>query len=209
MFNLSTAVGFFGIHYTDNLNHWMGWNIRVDYSKSLENNKKFVFDHFNVFDYYSSTYFSSRVDNLILDFDFESLKLSKLVNERSNNVLSRNMRFKEVMRLILDSKKIYDIVILSRFDLKFFHNITDLNINLDKVNVVCKNKCGDIHDLADDNFYIIPYSIFKHFYDKIDSIEIERSSHEYNRYVDMHYMQEKAMYSHEYTTFTVNRLPII
>lgn len=208
MLNLNTAVGFFGIHYIDNLNHWMGWNTRVDYSKSLENNKKFIFDHFNISDYYSSTYFSSKVQNLINHFNFENLKLNKLINERNKNVVLRNNRFNEVIKMILDSKKIYDLVILMRYDLIFFHNIIDLNINLEKVNVVCKNKCGDIHDLADDNFYIIPYNLLESFHKKINSLEVHESSHEYNRYIDMHYMSDAALYSHEYTAFKINRLPV-
>lgn len=208
MFGLKTAIGFFGIHYTENLNHWMGWNSHIDYSKSIENNKTFVLDNFNIVDYYSSTYFSSKIDQLIKDFPFKSLKLNTLINERGVNLISKNKRFKETIELILETNIEYEIVVLMRYDMIFLQNIKDLSINNEKVNVLCKNKCGNIHDLADDSFYIISYNKLSEFYETINKLDINRSSHEYNRHVDMHYMIDKAFYTHEYPIYTVNRLPL-
>jgi hypothetical protein len=32
---MKVAVGLFGIHYIDNLNHWIGWKHGVDYRKTF------------------------------------------------------------------------------------------------------------------------------------------------------------------------------
>jgi hypothetical protein len=205
---LNTAIGLFGIHYVGNLNHWMGWNHTVDYFHCLENNKKTIFNHYNS-SFYSSTYFSEKINQLIEDYKFKGLRLKPINNKRENNVHSKNTSVKETIKLILEDNTEYDVVILMRYDIIFHQNIIDLNINYDKINMLCQNKCGDIHDLCDDNFYLIPFNKLKEFYNIIDNIDINISSHEYNKYIkDINYMVEGQYYSHEYPMCHIARIPL-
>ena len=73
------AVGLFGIHYISCLNHWMGWKHGVDYSQCYLNNKENIFEKFDT-TFYSSTYFSDKIENLIFDYKFRLLKLRLIDN---------------------------------------------------------------------------------------------------------------------------------
>lgn len=206
MFN--TAIGLFGIHYIKNLNHWMGWNHTVDYSQCIDNNKNTVFNHYSA-SFYSSTYFSEKINELIEDYKFKCLKLKHVDNKRQSNYRSKNICVKETIKLILEDNIKYDIVILMRYDMIFHQNIIDLNINYDKINILCQNKCGSIHDLCDDSFYLMPFNKLQEFYDTINKIDVNKSSHEYNRYLtDINYMVEGQYYSHEYPMYHVSRIPL-
>ena len=91
----------------------------------------------------------------------------------------------------------------------FHQNIIDLNINYDKINMLCQNKCGGRHDLCDDNFYLMSFNKLKEFYNIIDNIDISVSSHEYNKYIkDINYMVEGQYYSHEYPMCHIARIPL-
>jgi hypothetical protein len=205
---LNTAIGLFGIHYVANLNHWMGWNHTVDYSHCLENNQRTVFNHYNS-SFYSSTYFSEKVNNLIEDFNFKHLKLKHIVNKKEANYRSKNTSVKETVKLILEDNINYDVVILMRYDMIFHQDITDLNIDYKKINMLCQNKCGYVHDFCDDSFYLMPFNKLQYFYDTIDKIDVNRSSHEYNRYIeDINYMVEGQYYSHEYPMCHISRIPL-
>jgi hypothetical protein len=205
---LNTAIGLFGIHYVANLNHWMGWNHTVDYSHCLENNQRTVFNHYNS-SFYSSTYFSEKVNNLIEDFNFKHLKLKHIVNKKEANYRSKNTSVKETVKLILEDNINYDVVILMRYDMIFHQDITDLNIDYKKINMLCQNKCGYVHDFCDDSFYLMPFNKLQYFYDTIDKIDINKSSHEYNRYIeDINYMVDGQYYSNEYPMYHVLRVPL-
>jgi hypothetical protein len=205
---LNTAIGLFGIHYVKNLNHWMGWNHTVDYTHCLENNKETVFNHYNP-SFYSSTYFSEKINELIKDYKFKSLKLKHINNKREDNFRSKNTSVKETIKLILEDNINYDVVILMRYDMIFHQNIVDLNIDYKKINMLCQNKCGAVHDLCDDSFYLIPFNKLQEFYNTIDDIDINKSSHEYNRHIkDINYMVEGQYYSHEYSMYHIARIPL-
>ena len=205
---LNTAIGLFGIHYVANLNHWMGWNHTVDYSHCLENNQKTVFNHYNS-SFYSSTYFSEKINNLIEDFNFKHLKLKHIVNKKEANYRSKNTSVKETVKLILEDNINYDVIILMRYDMIFHQDITDLNIDYKKINMLCQNKCGYVHDFCDDSFYLMPLNKLQYFYDTIDKIDINKSSHEYNRYIeDINYMVDGQYYSNEYPMYHVLRVPL-
>ena len=205
---LNTAIGLFGIHYVKNLNHWMGWNHMVDYSQCINNNKNTVFNHYNS-SFYSSTYFSEKINELIEDYKFKCLKLKHIDNGRGNNVRSKNISVRETIKLILEDNIKYDVVILMRYDTIFHQNIIDLNIDYNKINMLCQNKCGEIHDLCDDSFYLMPFNKLQEFYDTINKIDINKSSHEYNRYLtDINYMVEGQYYSHEYPMYHILRVPL-
>jgi hypothetical protein len=205
---LNTAIGLFGIHYVENLNHWMGWNHAVDYSHCIKNNQETVFNHYNT-TFYSHTYFSKKINELVEDYKFKSLKLKPISNERSDNYRSKNISVKETIKLILEDNVEYDVVILMRYDMIFHQNLIDLNIDYNKVNMLCLNKCGSIHDLCDDSFYLLPFSKLQEFYDTIDKIDVNASSHAYNKHIeDINYMVDGAYYTHEYPMYHVLRTPL-
>ena len=167
------AVGLFGIHYCESFNHWMGWVHNIDYSKTIENNKNKIYQYYDV-DYYTSTYYSNVLDTLITNYNFEAIKLKNISNIKEAdiklNYVKRNKIFKETLELIIASNKIYDYVILTRYDCMFLQTIDNLNIKNNKINFLCKSKCGNESGFADDNFYIIPYRKLEYFYKIISNI---------------------------------------
>jgi len=203
------AVGLFGIHYTENLNHWMGWKVEVNYKDCYKNNKEFLYDGIEAY-FYSSTYFSSHLEQLILDYNFKSLKLETINNkfekDTKKGFVKRNKRFKETIKLILDDNAEYDYVILTRYDIWLKQNLSEFDIDYSKVNVICGAKWGDDDTIIDDNFYFLPYSKLQEFYNAIDLIDEEICAHEYNKYIsDIHRMIDDNFYSHDIPAYTLHR----
>jgi hypothetical protein len=52
------ALILFGISYEKNLNHWTGANYIIDFRKSFENYKKYIYNYFNNLGYEIDTYWS-------------------------------------------------------------------------------------------------------------------------------------------------------
>jgi hypothetical protein len=203
------AVGLFGIHHTETLNHWMGWKVQVNYKDCYKNNREFLYDGIETH-FYSSTYFSSHLEQLILDYNFKSLKLETINNKFEKDIkkgfVKRNKRFKETIKLILDDNSEYDYVILTRYDIWLKQNLFELDIDYSKVNVICGAKWGDDDTIIDDNFYFLPYSKLQEFYNSIDLIDEEICAHEYNKYIsDIHRMIDDNFYSHDIPAYTLHR----
>jgi hypothetical protein len=206
---MKVAVGLFGIHYIEELNHWMNCKLRVDYKDGYENNKKLLYNTIDV-DFYSSTYFSEKLNHLIKDYKFTVLKLQHIENiledDINNNWKKRNKRFKETIKLILDDNAKYDYVILTRYDIWLKQNLFELNIDYSKVNVICGAKWGDDDTIIDDNFYFLPYFKLQEFYNAIDLIDEKICAHKYNKYIsNIHRMIDANFYSHEIPVYTLHR----
>ena len=206
---MNVAVGLFGIHYINQLNHWMGWNIDMDYKNCYENNKNLLYNNLNC-EFYSSTYFSEKINELLNDYKFNSIKLQHIDNkveiDVGNNWSKRNKRFKETIKLILESNIKYEYVILTRYDIFFNQNPFQLNVDYSKINVICKAKCGNNDGIIDDNFYFMPYNKLKEFYNQINLIDEKICAHEYNSYIDnIHYLIDGKYYSHEIPTYLLLR----
>jgi hypothetical protein len=208
--NKQIAVGLFGIHYQEDMQHWMGWIAQVDYKSVWENNKKILFDNF-IPSFFSATYFSPMVDTLLKDFNFDAIKLKKITNIKQINLtdafIIRNTIFLNTMRLIIESNKFYDYVLLTRYDLHFKEPILNY-LKLEKINLICRTKWGSDEDLVDDNFYFMPFDKFKMFYNTINSIPITETSHRYHKYFnaeDMSYLVEGKFYSHEIPIYFIKR----
>jgi hypothetical protein len=211
------AVGLFGIHYIEGLNHWCNWITTVDYSKTYINNKQYLYDDFesggNILDFYSATYTSSKLEDLKQDYKFRSLSIHAINNTVSNNwtesFIKRNRIFKRTVELILDSNiKDYDFVILTRYDMDFKLPVISLNMAFDKINLFYQAKWGDNQNLCDDNFYFMPYSKLQYFYDQISKIDESICGHEYHLYFkpgDLHYMVSGAYFSHESPVYQIYR----
>jgi len=127
--DMKIAIGLFGIHYQKQLIHWMpDWLLDIDYKNVLDNNKKYLYRN-NDITFYSSTYFTEKLPELINDFKFKKLQLNQMQNEKNeiiqNRWIKRNKRFKETIKLILDDGVEYEYAIIQRFDLFFKKSVFD------------------------------------------------------------------------------------
>jgi hypothetical protein len=207
---MKVCVGLFGIHYLDKLNHWMGWKTSVNYKNTLNNNIEKIYSRCDC-TFYSSTYFSPIINNLINDFNFKHLELREVDNSSSTDVvqsfINRNKVFLDTVELIMkDKSNNCDYVLLTRYDLLFKQSPFDLNLKYDKINFVCKSKWGDNDSLCDDNFYFMPMSMLAYFYKNILSLPIAMSSHEYHKYIrNKNYLIDGKYFSHEIPVYSIYR----
>jgi len=205
---MKIGVGLFGIHYLDNLNHWMGWKHGVDYRETFHNQFSHMYCNHDV-KYFGCTYHSPIENELMNDYGFTNVTFSEIDNSmESDPVVKRNKIFKNTVKLMLDSPDDYDYVILSRFDLHFKQHFSSLDIKTDKLNFLCGAKCGPDFNLVDDNFYFMPKHLLKGFYDTIETIPENISAHNYHKYfTDYNFMVEGSWYSHELPTYYILRIP--
>ena len=201
---MKVAVGLFGIHYVDTLNHWLGWKHGVDYRKTFHNQFTQIYSSHDV-KYYSATYYSDIQNELLTDYNFTSITFSEIDNTSETDPrIKRNKVFKNTIKLILEDTSDCDLVILTRYDLYFKKNFYSLDINFDKVNFLCgvtrsnryEKKNDRDTDLVDDNFYCIPRDLLQSFYDTIETIPETIRAHEYHKpFDDYHLMISGRWYS--------------
>jgi hypothetical protein len=214
---MKIAVGLFGIHYLKKLNHWMNSSTNPDYINTFENNKQFLYNDLmsngHSIDFYSATYYSDKLLDLIKDYQFKGLSLQHMDNNLSGDLhisfRKRNRIFKKTLKTIIDSDiKDYDLVIATRYDINFMQSIMNLNINYAKINFLHKSKWDQDHNLCDDNFYLMPYSKLQYFYDCIEKIDELNASHEYHHHIpseETNFMVDGAYYSHESKIYGLHR----
>ena len=203
---MQIAVGLFGIHHIDNLNHWIGWNNGVDYRLTYHNQFNYIYSKHDV-KYYSATYYSDIKAELMDDYKFTSVTFSEIDNTESNPLVKRNKIFKSTIKLMLEDKTNWDLAILTRYDLEFKQYFYNLDIEFDKINFLCGAKWGDDNDLVDDNLYCIPKPLLKSFYDTIETIPDTISSHQYHKWFEnYHFMIEGSWYSHENPMYNIVRI---
>lgn len=212
---MKTAVGLFGIHYVQKLNHWMGWKHGVDFEKTVEVFKNQILKNLNP-KYFISTYKSEKLSNLMKTYYPHDSILAKNLDNKipenfNDNFTRRNSRFIEVMELILNSNQEYERVILTRFDLMFKKNafLDKLDIKENKVNFLNRTGWGENKNLCDDNFYVFSYPQFLFFYDVVKSLNLSISSHEYKNYFkedQINYMQKELYYSHNNPFYYIYRV---
>ena len=205
---MNIAVGLFGIHYLNNLNHWMGWFHTVDYRKTYHNQFNYIYANHNV-KYYSATYYSDIKNELMNDYKFTSVTFKEIDNTTTSNpVVKRNKIFKDTVKLMLDDKTEWELAILTRYDLNFKHYFLNLDIDFNNVNFLCGAKCGPDTDLVDDNFYCIHRPLLKGFYDTIEAIPETISAHQYHKWFENYnFMCEGSWYSHEMPYYNIVRIP--
>lgn len=205
---MKVAVGLFGIHYIDNLNHWRGWKHGVDYRKTFHNQFTQIYSNHDV-RYYSATYYSDIQNELLNDYNFTSITFREIDNTLETDPrIKRNRVFKDTIKLILEDTSDCDLVILTRYDLHFKKNFYSLDINFDKVNFLCGPRSGQYKkrnsgyiDLVDDNFYCIPRHLLQSFYDKVESIPEIMSSHQYHKWFDDYHLMITQWYSHNLPSY--------
>jgi hypothetical protein len=203
---MKLAIGLFGIHYINELNHWMGWRNGVDYRKTYTNQSDLIYSKFQT-QYYSATYYSDIENELLSNYNFSNVVFKEVDNSSSNPLIKRNTIFKNTVKLILDNDTDSDLVLLTRYDLRFKGGFDLFNIDYNKINFLCGNMNGNDSDLVDDNFYIIPKSLLKYFYETINEASENLSSHLYHKlFEDYNFLINGWYYSHENPFYEIIRV---
>lgn len=140
-------------------------NLIIDYKKSVENYKKYIFDYFKNKGYDVDIFFSTNPptttkDEKELIETFNPVNYTFVNNEKSN-YLSKQTKLCSVIKLCLDSNITYDNVLLTRFDLLFKKDFDSVNIDMNKFNLVTILEKSIV---VCDNFYIMPYKMLDIFY---------------------------------------------
>ncbi len=205
--NPKLAILFFGIHYLKNYKHWMPeWNPTIDFRKSVDNYKEYIFEYFNDYDIdtFFSTYESEKLLELVDTYKPKSYKTAVLDNNGKNHTPQRNERFIEVLELAkqyeTEQNFQYDLYLITRFDLNFILDFNKLKVATDRLNISYRTGCGEDKNLVDDNFYIISQGNL----DKLITIAKDipkhiwfHKLHEYNGDFKINFMIDGFYYSHE------------
>jgi hypothetical protein len=135
----------------------------VDYENSYENYKKFIFEFFISKGYDIDVYFTTNKldekDTKTICEKYNPVKYNFLEN-KGNHIVSRNLKLINVIELCMESEIVYDLILITRFDLIFQKNFSETNIQLDKFNLV---SVLEFPYVICDNFYLFPYQYLEPF----------------------------------------------
>jgi len=162
---MKLALMLFGISYLEDYCN-RRYKGSINYKRSLENYKKYIFEYFEskgyTIDVYISTNEVSEEVKKQLIEDYRPIKIitNRFITKkkkRFNVFKNRNFKFKNLINLI-DNDNYYDNFLITRFDLLFQIDFKDVNIKLDKLNIVSileKNKfiCDNFYLMSNVNFY--------------------------------------------------------
>jgi len=152
---MKLAVLLFGMSKND-YKHWNKSTFVIDYEKSYENYKQFIFDFFTRkgydIDIYFTTNFLNETDRKEICKRYNPVRHSFVENEE-NFVKSRNKKLNGVIDLCIESGIAYDLILITRFDLLFQKDFDKSNIKLDSFNLV---SILEKPHLICDNFYLFP-----------------------------------------------------
>ena len=173
---MKIAVLFFGmskqVYYNEQFNN----NYFIDYEKSCENYKKYIFDYFNNKGYDIDVYFTTNIldakDKKQICEKYNPVKYNFIENE-TNKFTSRNKKLINVIDLCIESGVVYDLILITRFDLLFQKDFDKSNINFDKFNLV---SILENNNFICDNFYLFPYNYLEIFLN-ISKNNINKSFH--------------------------------
>ena len=162
---MKLAVLFFGMSKAEYDNYWYRTRYLIDYEKSYENYQQHIFDFFKSKGYDIDVYFTT---NALNDEDRRDIckKYNPLhcnfIQNHPHHIIGRNSKIINVMDLCLQSGNMYDLVLITRFDLLFQKDFNQSNIHFDKFNMV---SILEKPNLICDNFYLFPYKYLKPFSD--------------------------------------------
>jgi hypothetical protein len=195
---MKIAVGLWGIHYVERMYHWKHFFQKIDYKNTYNNQKEYLYTAFenSQCDFYSSTYFSPVIDQLIKDYNFSGLRLSPIDNSyaiEGPKHYRRNRSLRQTVRLILDqphkNPKTYDYVLFTRYDLFYKQKLNTFNLDFNKINLLGKSNWHPDIYTCDDNFYFMPFSKLEEFNKIINSFQIHVSAHNWlSGFQDAHFV---------------------
>lgn len=163
------------------IKHWRGKVHLIDYKKSFDNYKKYIYDYFESIGYEIDIYLCTNKFQKKKDKE-EFLDIYKPINYNfikniDNKKSSRNTKILNAVKCCLDSKNQYDHCIITRFDLLFKKEFSKHNLNFNKLNLVSKLEKPY---LVCDNFYFMPFSFLEKFKNIIEN-NFSRSFHHLKR----------------------------
>jgi hypothetical protein len=137
----------------------------VDYRKSVNNYKKYIYGYFERLGYeidvYLSTNAMSADDKRELLETYKPKGVAYLEHAPGSSAYyCRNAKLNTATDLCLASGVAYDLVFVTRFDLLFQKDFAEANIALDKFNVV---SLVSRENLICDNVYLFPHSFLRPF----------------------------------------------
>jgi len=188
---MKLALLLFGISKCE-YRHFRGMKCIVDYEKSYENYKKFIFDYFLNKGYDIDIYFTTNIlsdkDKTEICEKYKPMKCNFIENGE-NNIQGRNNKLNNVIDLCIESGITYDLILITRFDLLFLKDFNKSNIDFDKFNLVSTLESPTY---ICDNFYLFPYKYLKQFSNFVKK----------NLKNNFHYIQEDLY--NEFTIESVN-----
>lgn len=158
---MKLALLLFGISKME-YKHWQNEIFNIDYENSYDNYQIYIFNYFKNLGYEIDVYFCTNQlnekDRMELINKYKPINYSFIKNE-TNKYYSRNLKFNGVIDLCLNNSNIYDLVLITRFDLLFQKKFELSNIQFDKFNLV---SILEQPSFICDNFYLFPYKYLAH-----------------------------------------------
>ena len=83
------------------------------------------------------------------------------------------------MNLIAENVQDYDVIILTRFDLQYLKNLSDMNIDFTKINLLWREtqNMWKAHQRVSDIFHIFPSRLFKPFLNSVWKLRDKSNLH--------------------------------
>lgn len=176
------AVLLFGIHFDNDYRHFSGNRNMIDFRNSIENYRNNIFDPLiksnNNLDFFISTYRSEKLHDLLDNYRPKSYTVNRFIQDRT---IGRNTNIIKGLNLIKNYEiketrnKVYDYVLVMRFDVLFKVSLSKTKIKEDFLNIgfFCERA-----NKIDDNFYFFPRIMLNHF-EKIYRENITNSAHDF------------------------------
>ncbi len=161
---MKLAILFFGVSYCKNIDN-MRLKNPVNYKFSVDNYKKFIFEYFKNYDidtYICTNIIEPKIKQELID-EYKPIYI-EMIPTNLKRYMARNEKFKRVIELCFKSNIIYDLILITRFDLLFKIPFSDVHIDMTTINVVSQLKRPRT---ICDNFYILPYSLLKGLYEVV------------------------------------------
>lgn len=158
---MKLALLLFGLSKSGESSHGKNKSYLVDYEKSVENYKKYIYKYFEEKGIEIEVYLATNTMSLSLENKlYKTFKPVDYCLDKndSDDYISRNKKVKCVLELCINYKKEYDLVLMTRFDLMFQKNFNECNIQFDKLNLV---SILEEPSYICDDFYLFPFVYIK------------------------------------------------
>lgn len=180
------------IHFSKDVRDKFSQNgdFEVDYKYSVVNYRERIFKYFNKLGYDIDIYFATN--NLSAEDRSELLATypavdyrfqEKQSNYRSKKGLTstdggqyfnRNIKFRKVLTLCLNSGNDYDLILATRFDLIFVKDFENFDFDLNLMNI---SSVLESPHYIDDNFYLFPGKFLEIFTKHLYGFNLNSISH--------------------------------
>jgi len=180
-----------GLHYSnDDISVYNDNKIRTDYRDSLDNYREYIINPLisqgNLIDILLFTYESPILEHLIKDYSPLSIKILPMSERYIDTSWNRQILFHKysvdtIKKIQYEMGYSYDLIINTRFDLKFNTRITDMNIDYSKFNIAFRHLSGN----CDDNLWIFSGCFLDEFEESMSHLyNGSKMTHEINKYIN-------------------------